>query len=395
MVATLLLVIIYVSFISLGLPDSLLGSAWPSMYGDLSVPVSYAGIIFMIVTGGTVVSSIFSEKIIKRFGTGPVTAVSVLMTAAALLGFSASPSFAVLCACAIPLGLGAGSVDAALNNYVALHYKARHMSWLHCFWGIGAATGPIIMSYSMLSSSWKSGYLTIGIIQFSLVAVLLISLPLWKMVGETAAETGENGGTPLKMAELLRLPGVAQALAAFFCYCSIESTAGLWGSSYLVLVKGISADLAAKWISLYYFGITLGRFLSGLLTVRLTNRQTVRLGHGLIAAGIVFLLLPFDSVSLPAGFFMIGLGCAPIFPSLLHDTPKNFGKDHSQAIMGIQMACAYVGASLMPPIFGMTASRAGYGLFPFYLAALLAVMLLMVETLGRKVDSAHKETGNA
>lgn len=392
MIATLLLILIYISFISLGLPDSLLGSAWPSMYGGLAVPISYAGIVYMLISFSTVASSLMSGKIIKRFGTGKVTVVSVLMTATALLGMSVSNSFVTLCVLAIPLGLGGGSVDAALNNYVALRYKARHMSWLHCFWGIGAATGPIIMSYSLHSrnawNSWQSGYLTVGSIQFVLAVILVLSLPLWKKAGAPEQDTEDAGGKSLTMIELLRLPGVVQALGAFFCYCAIESTAGLWGSSFLVLIKGISAETAASWISLYYFGITLGRFLSGFLTAKLNGRQSILLGHGLIAAGVALLLLPVGGILLPAGFFLIGLGCAPIFPSMLHDTPKNFGKAYSQEIMGIQMACAYVGSSVMPPIFGMLASLAGYSLFPIYLAVLLFVMLIMTLALGKKVSAA-------
>jgi len=378
------LVIIYISFISLGLPDSLLGSAWPSMYGSLNVPLYYAGFISMIIAGGTVISSVMSERIIRRFGTGIVTAVSVLMTAAALIGFSLSHTFPALCLCAIPLGLGAGSVDAALNNYVALHYKARHMSWLHCFWGIGASIGPIIMSSFLLRQNpWNSGYRAIGIIQFCLVVILFISLPLWKSnkPSEITAQTSS-----FKFSKLFGITGVKEALTAFFCYCTIETIAGLWGASYLVMEKGISPETAARWISLYYIGITSGRFISGFVTMKLSNRQMVRLGHIIIGCGIIVLVLPFGNATLLPGLFMIGLGCAPIYPSMLHETPKNFGEDYSQAIMGIQMGSAYIGTTIMPPIFGRIATSLSFNIFPVFLGIVLIVKIIMVEALNRKID---------
>jgi fucose permease len=386
MLTAIILVIIYLSFISLGLPDSILGSAWPSMYTSLSVPLHYAGFISMIIAGGTVVSSIFSERIIRRFGTGIVTAASVLMTAAALLGFSFSRRFAPLLFCAMPLGLGAGSVDAALNNYVALHYRAKHMNWLHCFWGVGASIGPLIISAFLIRrNSWNLGYRAIGTIQCCLAAILFASLPLWgknKKAGEQKAAAGT-----LKTGELLRVPGVKQALAAFFCYCTIEAITGLWGSSYLVAVRNIPAQIAARWISLYYIGITAGRFVSGFLSMRLNNRRMIRLGQGLIAAGIVMLLLPLGGGSfLLPGLFTIGLGCAPIFPGLLHETPVNFGKEHSQVMMGIQMASAYIGTTIMPPLFGKAASYTGFGIFPVFIIAALVIKIIMVETLHKKTS---------
>ncbi len=386
MVAVLLLIIIYISFISLGLPDSILGSVWPSVYQELSVPISYAGILFMLIAGGTIVSSIFSDRLIKRFGTGGVTAVSVLMTACALLGFSFSRSYAELCFYAIPLGLGAGSVDTALNNYVANHYKARHMSWLHCFWGVGATMGPIIMSVCLLRfNSWRGGYLTIGMIQFTLAVILVISLPLWKHAAATRIPAKAHRSPSIKLHELLRLPGAHQVLASFFCYCAIEATAGLWGSSYLVIVRHIPPETAARWIALFYLGITLGRFLSGFMTLRFSNRQMIRIGEVLLVAGTLLIALPLDNLLLLGGFFLLGFGCAPIYPSLLHDTPVNFGREHSQSIMGIQMACAYIGSTFMPPLFGLLASKEGYALLPFYIGALLLLLIVMVESLNKRI----------
>lgn len=388
----LLLVIIYLAFISLGLPDALLGSAWPSMYGGLGVSIDAAGIIAMIVAGGTIVSSLFSDRLIRRFGTGMVTFVSVTMTAVALLGFSLSGSYWMLCAFAIPLGLGAGSVDAALNNFVALHYKARHMSWLHCFWGIGASVGPIIMSYSLVrAGSWNTGYRVISIVQFALVGVLLVSLPLWKKV-QTPESRGESSQQKvLTIPQLVALPGAKPVLLAFFCYCAIENTVNLWASSYLVTVRGIPAETAARWVSLYFIGITCGRFLSGFLTIKLKHRQMVRLGQLLIGLGIVVLMLPIDGNALLVGLFLIGLGCAPIYPSLLHETPENFGSQVSQSMMGLQMACAYVGTTFMPPLFGLIGARISYSLFPVFLGLLLLLMVVMITLLYKKRGAAKTE----
>jgi len=389
MLTLLLLVIIYISFISLGLPDALLGSAWPSMYHLLNVPLHYAGFISMIAAAGTVVSSVFSAKVVRRFGTGMVTAVSVLMTAAALTGFSLSHSFWYLCLCAIPLGLGAGSVDAALNNYVALHFKARHMSWLHCFWGIGASLGPIIMAaFLMRQQPWNSGYRIIAIVQFCLVLLLFISLPLWKN-SRTAGGPARHGS--LKITQIVRITGVKPALTAFFCYCSIEIIAGLWGASYLVMERGIPAETAAQWISLYYIGITAGRFVSGFVTMKLNNRQMIRLGHAIIGCGIAALVLPLGNSVLLPGFFMIGLGCAPIYPSMLHETPKNFGENNSQSIMGIQMGSAYIGMTIMPPIFGRLAAHLSFAIFPVFIAIILVIKIFMIEILNRKIDKMNRK----
>jgi len=384
MLTLLLLIIIYLSFISLGLPDALLGCAWPSMYHLLNVPLHYAGFISMIVAGGTVISSVFSARIIRRFGTGIVTAVSVLMTAAALTGFSLSHSFLYLCLCAVPLGLGAGSVDAALNNYVALHYQARHMSWLHCFWGVGASIGPIIMSAFLIRQRpWNSGFGAIGIVQFCLVLLLFISLPLWKNNGTAANPAGHRA---VKFTKLFRITGVKEALVAFFCYCSLEIVVGLWGASFLVMEKGISPEIAAQWIALFYIGITSGRFISGFITLKLNNRWMIRLGQIIIGCGIVMLVLPLGNSALLPGFFMIGVGCAPIYPSLLHETPQNFGEEYSQAMMGIQMGSAYIGTTLMPPIFGRLASITSFVIFPIFIAIILVIKIIMVEILNRKVD---------
>ena len=380
---SVLLVIIYISFISLGLPDSLLGSAWPTMYRQLEVPLSYAGIISTIIIGGTILSSLNSDRLIKKFGTGKVTAISVGMTAGALWGFSLSPSFLALCLWAVPYGLGAGSVDAALNNFVALHYKAKHMSWLHCFWGVGATAGPYIMGYFLTGGmSWSMGYRSISFIQMALTGMLIFSLPLWKK-SHVEAEEEARESQHVTIKELLRLKGAKPVLAAFFCYCALEATAGLWSSSYMVMEKGISPEEAAKWASLFFFGITFGRFLNGFAAMKLSNKVMIRIGQGIIILGILSILVVQGSRFQWAGFILIGMGCAPVYPCLLHETPKNFGKDLSQAIMGIQMACAYVGAAFMPLFMGFIAEHVTIRLYPYYLMVFAVAMILLVEYVNR------------
>lgn len=380
--ASILLVVIYIAFISLGLPDALLGSAWPSMYRELAVPVSYAGIISMIIAGGTIVSSLLSNRLIQKFGTGVVTAVSVAMTAAALFGFAFSGSFIQLCLWGIPYGLGAGSVDAALNNFVALHYKSRHMSWLHCFWGIGATLGPYIMGYCLVNGwKWNSGYQAIGVIQVVLVVCLILSLPLWK--GKQNNEKEQRAIT-ISLAEAMKLKGAKAILVAFFCYCALESTAGLWASSYMVIAREISPETAAKWASFFYLGITIGRFLCGLVSDKFGDKNMVRIGQAFATVGILCLVLLPGKEMVLIGLVLVGFGCAPIYPSLLHETPENFGADKSQALMGMQMACAYVGSTFMPPVFGFIAERVNIRLYPVYLLSFIILMVAMVERVNKK-----------
>ncbi len=399
----LLLAIIYMAFISLGLPDALLGSAWPMMYVEFNVPISYAGAISMIISIGTIISSLQSDRLTKRFGAGKVTAVSVGLTAAALLGFSFSHSFILLCVLAIPYGLGAGGVDAALNNYVALHYASRHMSWLHCMWGIGAAAGPYIMSYVLTGGqTWNMGYRLIGILQIVLTAILLISLPLWKnrseaedMVSGSEDITVSSENVPedkkqkvkaLSIKQIFAIPGAKEIMITFFCYCALEQTAGLWASSYLVLHTGIDSETAAGFASLFYIGITVGRAISGFITMKLNDTQMIRMGQMIILAGIIILFLPLGQQTAIAGLVCIGLGCAPIYPCVIHSTPKHFGADKSQAVIGVQMASAYVGSCITPPIFGLIAQHISTALFPVFLCIILILMIVMHEMLLKKVQ---------
>lgn len=388
----LLLIIIYLAFISLGLPDSLLGSAWPAMYQEFSVPVSYAGGISMIIAVGTIISSLQSDRLTRKFGTGKVTAASVLMTAAALFGFSISHSYAALCLWAIPYGLGAGSVDASLNNYVALHYASRHMSWLHCMWGVGASLGPYIMGYALTGErGWNMGYRYIAVLQIVLTMILIFSLPLWKRQenNNTGLTDTEAKSKPLSLRETIKVPGAKEIMITFFCYCALEQTAGLWASSYLVLHRGLPAETAAGFASLFFIGITAGRGVSGFLTIKLNDIQMIRLGQGFILVGIVFLLLPFGSEGALLGLILVGLGCAPIYPSIIHSTPEHFGADKSQAMIGVQMASAYVGTCLMPPIFGLIVNHISVSLFPVYLLAILVLMTGMHEKMLLKAVVIH------
>lgn len=386
----LLLAIIYLAFISLGLPDALLGSAWPIMYQEFSVPVSYMGIISMIIASGTVISSLMSDRLTKKLGTGKVTAISVLLTAVALFGFSISSSMWMLCLWAIPYGLGAGSVDASLNNYVALHYESRHMSWLHCMWGIGASLGPSIMGFALShGQTWNMGYRYIAILQIVLTSILFISLPLWKKNNpavSTDAEPASSDNHALTLREIIRLSGAKEIMIAFFCYSVIEQTTGQWGSSYLVLHKGLSEETAATFAGLFYIGITIGRALSGFITMKLNDTQMIRLGEVIILLGCIALVLPLGSVVSLGGFILIGLGCAPIYPSIIHSTPANFGADKSQAVIGVQMAAAYVGTTVMPPLFGIIANNISIALLPLYVFAALLLMFAMYERVVRKCN---------
>ena len=382
---SLLLALIYVCFISLGLPDSLLGSAWPVLHQELNVPMSYAGVISMVIFVGTILSSLLSDRMSKKLGSGLLTAVSVTMTAVGLFGFSISSRFWMLILWSIPYGLGAGGVDAVLNNYVALHFKAQHMSWLHCFWGVGASISPYIMSVSLIRlNSWSKGYLIVSLIQIVLSAIIFLSLPMWKK-HETpdSVPAQERGAEPLRLREIFAIPGALPCFFTFFCYCSLELTTSLWASSYLVQNRGIDAETASALASMFYIGITLGRGVNGFLAMRLSDRFLIRMGSGIIASGVLLLFLPFADAFALIGFIVIGLGCAPVYPCIIHMTPDVFGRDKSQAMIGFQMAFAYVGFCVMPPLFGLIAEHISISLLPLYLILLLGLMVFMHEAMIR------------
>ena len=385
--SSLLLAVIYLAFISLGLPDSLLGSAWPVLRQELQAPLAYAGYISMIIQCGTIASSLLSERINRRLSTKYVTLLSVCMTAAALFGFSISGSFLALCLWAVPYGLGAGAIDSALNNYVALHYSSRHMSWLHSFWGVGTIVSPYIMSYALVHASWQSGYRWVCLLQAGIALVLLVSLPLWR------AQSGASVPADAPLVGLrgaLRICGVPQLLIGFFAYCSMEAIAMLWTSSYLVSIRHLSAESAAAFASLFFIGITAGRFLSGFMAERVGDRNMIRMGAGIALAGLICILLPLRA-NTPAlcGFIVLGLGCAPVYPSIIHSTPGYFGEKNSQAIIGYQMASAYVGSAFMPSLFGLVANRVGLWIMPFCMLAFLAGMILMLECAYRRAKNRH------
>lgn len=376
---TLLIAIIYLAFISLGLPDSLLGSAWPVMHTDIGVPLSYMGIISTVISIGTIVSSLLSDKLTRKFNTETVTVVSVFMTAFALLGFSFSSNLLMLIAFAIPYGLGAGAIDAALNNYVALHYSSRHMSWLHCFWGVGTIVSPFVMSYSLTNSNWNNGYRIISIIQLTIGLILLLSLRLWK-TNKSQTIQEENSSNSISIKAALKIKGVPQLLIAFFGYCAAEATAMGWSCTYLVEAKGMEEESAAAYASLFFIGMTAGRFFGGFLMDKLGDKKMINLGSVVILLGIALMIIPIENEVLAlVGLVIIGLGCAPIYPCIIHSTPYNFGEENSGSIIGIQMASAYLGTTAIPPIFGFLGKGIGFDIFPIYILIFVILMSLMIE----------------
>lgn len=381
----LLLSLIYLAFISLGLPDSLLGAAWPTMQESYQVPISYMGIISMTISGGTICSSLLSERLTHRFGTKYVTVFSVFLTAVALFGFSLSGSFWLLCIWAVPYGLGAGAIDAALNNYVAIHYTSRHISWLHCFWGVGTIISPYIMSAALLHSTWENGYRTVSLIQFAIAIILLSTLSIWKVNQKNNEEEDKHALLGLKGA--LKIRGVPFILIGFLCYCAGESTSMLWASSYLTQARGISKEAAAAFAALFFIGITAGRFAAGFISEKIGDRKMIRLGTTIIILGILCISLPVKTdIAALAGLVVIGLGCAPVYPCIIHSTPSHFGSNNSQAIIGIQMASAYMGSTFIPPLFGLIANHISIKLFPVFLLLFFIMMILMIETTYKKVN---------
>ena len=380
----ILLVVIYLSFISLGLPDSLLGAAWPAMQSDLGAPVYAAGCISVIISCGTVISSLLADRLLRRFGCGLVSGCSVLLTAAGMYGFSAAYSLQMLCLCAIPCGLGAGAVDAALNHYVAVHYPARHLLWLHCFWGIGCALSPALMGAALRSGTgWQGGYRSVSVIQILLTGMLFCALPLWR---KTAAETDDSPRISMRI--LLRMSGVPQTLLTVLCYAALESTAVLWASSFCVQVRAMPAQTAAQAASLLFLGITAGRLLCGFLTVRCGAQRMICAGLCGIACGLLLLILPLPDPAACAGIVILGTGCAPVSPCITHETPVRFGKAYAQALIGMQTAAAYIGTSLMPPVFGLLARRAGMSILPLFLAMFLAMTALLTDPAARPLPDA-------
>lgn len=381
----LLLAIIYIAFISLGLPDSLLGAAWPTIRSYFGVPLSYMGLVSMIISGGTIVSSLMSERLTKKFSARIVTTVSVFLTAVALFGFSMSTEFYQLCLWGIPYGFGAGAIDSTLNNYVALHYKSKHMSWLHCFWGVGTIISPYIMSYALVYTMWMDGYRMVSYIQFGIVLVLVLTLPLWK-INQTADVKVESAKV-LGLKGALKIKGVPYLLLAFWAYCAAESTVMLWASSYLEGIRGATAEEAAAFGALFFIGMTVGRFLAGFVSDKVGDNRMIRFGTAIALGGVFCIAVPVKIVSL-IGFIIIGLGCAPVYPCIIHSTPTNFGAENSQGIIGIQMASAYVGSTFMPPVFGILANHIDIRLMPIYLGLFLVLVLVMIGKTQKTVTNS-------
>lgn len=388
MVSTALLMMIYLSFISLGLPDSMLGSAWPAMNVSLNAPLWGAGLVQMLISFCTIISSLNSAKLIRRFGTGKLTAISVATTALALLGFSLAKNYAFLLLMAVPLGLGAGAVDAGLNNYVALHCEAKHMSWLHCFWGIGTIIGPMILSAVLrVGGSWATGYRAVGLIQCAVSALLFATLGMWKH-GNIQQE--EHGAKALSVWEVLSLPGAKAGMVTFLCYCAVESTLGLWGATYISQVRGVDEATAASFGAMFYIGITVGRAISGFMAMKLLPKQMVRVGQALLALGCIFMMIPAGSTLSGIGLVVCGLGCAPIYPNIIQDTPVNYGTENSQAAIGVQMAFAYVGSTFLPSIFGALAGVGGYGLLPYFAISICVLMTVLFGIQKKIVETKVK-----
>lgn len=385
--ASLFIAVIYLAFISLGLPDSLLGSAWPVMHTELGASLSSAGVISLIISLSTIISALFSNQLVTRIGAPLVTALSVLLTALAMLSFSFAGAFWQLCLLAVPYGLGAGAIDTTLNNYTAKHLKARHMNWLHCCWGIGASVGPYVMGFCLSGeNSWRGGYLAISIVQFVLTLIMFLSLPLWK---KTAEQNGtEEKEIALPPQKTLCLKGALCLFLAGLFYFAIEQLPIVWASTFFTEVYSLNSETAAFLASLFYIGITAGRLLSGFFSEKAGDKRMVRIGLFVVLAGaaLIALSLPFASF-LPAliGFLLVGVGCGPVFPCLIHAVPNNFGAQYSGSVIGLMMAFSYTGMTFTPLLFGELAEAVTIKLLPFGVALLALLVLLFTELMNRAV----------
>lgn len=372
----MLLTVIYIAFIGLGIPDSLFGTAWPAIYTELDLRVSWANFVTVLISGGTILSSLLANRLIDRFGTGWVTAASTVLTAGALFGFSLSQSMLCFCLCAIPLGLGAGAIDTALNNYVALHYRAAHMNFLHCFYGIGVSLSPFLMSQALIHHSWRDGYHMIFWFQAAIAGLTILSLPLWKRVHSSAAsdtEEGQHQAVPLRT--LMKNRQLQVVCTAYIGSCGLEYICGIWGSTFLVQAKGISTASAAQAVMFYYVGMAIGRFLSGVLVSKWTSRRLIFIGQCVTWMAVLGVMLPLPAILTAGLLFLIGLGNGPIFPNLLHMTPQLFGRASSQSVIGIQMAVSYISILLMPALFGLVAEYISITLFPYVMLVMLVIMI--------------------
>lgn len=392
--ATVLLLVIFVGYIGLGVPDSLLGAAWPAIYADLNLPMSYVNFITVIIQGGTVISSFSSAYVIKKFGTAKTALISTAMTAVALGGFSVSKNIIWLCVSAIPLGLGAGSIDTALNNFVAMHYKAGHINFLHAFYGIGVSLSPYIMSIALKTdNNWRLGYRNAFLIQTAITVFLLLTMSVWGKVkfskGNEEAET-----RIIKIRDAVKISGVIESFVVFMSSCTIESLCLVWGSTFLVEAKGFSAERAAKIITIYFVGMALGRFVSGLISSKVSTVNRILLGQGITLVAVVLMMLKLPAATLTVALFSVGFGNGPIFPNMTHLTPINFGADISQSVIGMQMGFAYVSIMFTPIFFGFIAQNIGVWMFPYCMFAALAMLLSSTLIMIKKTEKTHKATDN-
>ena len=383
---TTLLIIIFITFIGVGLPDSVLGTAWPAIYREFDLPVSIAGYISSTVSACTIISSLISSKVINKFGTGVVSAVSTLMTAAALLGFAFMKNVGFFFLLAIPLGLGAGSIDTALNNFVALHYSASKMNFLHCFYGLGVAASPYVMSLALgADDNWRRGYIIIGLIQFGIAMIAVLSLPLWKKAEKKDKDENPTPPKTLTLSQLFKMPAVRLSCLAFFGSCALELCAGSWSSTYFVSIKGLASDKAAQITMLFYVGLASGRFLSGMTAQKIGRWRIIRIAAIVLFSAIILFILPLPLPAAAAALFLIGLGIGPVFPNLTHLTPQNFGADISQSVIGVQQASSYTGIMLMPWLFGILAQAISPALFPYYLLVLFILFDITLRMLRKAV----------
>lgn len=375
---SLLIAVIYLIFISLGLPDSLLGSGWPAMHAAFSVPSSYAGYVSMAISFMTIISALLSPIMIKRFHTKWIVIVSIFLTVMGLIGFSISTSYAMLFVFAVPYGMGAGAIDASVNHYVANNYSGSVMNFLHCFYGVGAVISPNIMAVALSKASWNEGYRWTAYIQIFILLICIISLPLWK---KNESDSNKQEEEVARIREALKRPGVVLTLIAFFAYCSGEATCFLWTSSYFAGVKeGLTDHLIASFGSLIFGGLMLGRLISGFVSNRLGDRMLIRIGIFVEVVGILLVMIPVASF-IPAaiGFVIIGTGMGPVYPAIQHMAQTNFGERYSAAVIGLQMASAYIGSTFMPMIFGNIQEKIGIGIMPFYLLIFAVLNIWMLE----------------
>lgn len=384
-----LLIVIYIAFIGLGVPDSLIGSAWPAIHTEMDIPIETVSILTLLISGCTVLSSMFSARILNKLGTAKVTAFSTAVTAAALLGFSVAESFRFMIPLAVLLGLGAGAIDSGLNNYVALHCKASHMNFLHCFYGVGVSLSPYLMSLALSNAGWRGGYRYAFYVQSAITLLLIVSLPLWKKTA-SVEQTQEEKSINLTFLQMAKKPEVREVWIIMLATNAIEYACGVWGSTYLVTEKGFETKLGALALTIYYVGMSVGRFVSGLLSGKISTWKRIGIGAAVLAPAIAIMLLPLPDAAAVVGLFFVGLGNGSIYPNMIHLTPHNFGKEVSQSIMGSQIAFAYIGVMLAPPMVSLISRLFGIAVYPVLLAVLYMIMVITLKCFINRLKKQNR-----